>query len=188
MIQSDRESDDQFIIKCSGYAETCRLELLHQGEIPRDESDKTMASSKKNKYRGDPTDDQAMVPKHIHFPEGMANKDAMSRHKQDVMARIPRFERRLIPMTAVFDVTKDNGAICPRNMKMAVALGVDNSDCNLSELISEDKNILCDKALECLLKHTSAFRAKYASEFEKLLVKQMSLRFDAMQSLLEDAL
>merc|ERR1711862_607196 len=103
--------------------------------------------------------------------------------KQDVTAQKPRFEGRLIPITAVLNATGHNDSIYPWKLKMIVALGMDNSDCDLSALPSNDSKSLCSRALEHLLKQSSEFRAKHALEFEELLVKSLNFKFDTIKSL-----
>jgi len=108
--------------------------------------------------------------------------------KEDVTARTPRFEGRLIPITAVLNGTGHSDTIYPWVVKMLVALGVESSDYDLNTSPSKDKKTLCARALGCLLQQTSEIRSKYACNFEGLLVESLHSKFDTLKSLLEELL
>jgi len=193
MGKRDGNLDDKFSIKCDKYAETCRLELIHQhcttdDTIPHVEldDDETTVSSQDDKV--EPGDNKLSLLEAVERSEKADTTDTIPAQKSGVTAQKPRFERRLIPVvTAVFSATGQSDAVYPRNTKMAVALGVEPFDRELSAPTLEGTSTLCNSALKYLLKQTSELRAKYALEFEGLLVKQMNSRFKTVKSLLRTA-
>ena len=113
-------------------------------------------------------------------------EDTITVQKQSVTAKNPKFEGRLIPLTDERNKTRYSNIVYPWRAKMLTALGVEPS--KHASTSSEDRKILCNSALEYLLKQTEDCRAKYASEFEGLIVTQLNCKFKAMKLLLDSEL
>jgi len=101
------------------------------------------------------------------------------------IARKPEFEGGLIPVTNDHSTTRYSDVVYPWNVKMLTALGVKSSTCDSIAFSSGDRKVLCNKALEYLLKQTEDCRAKFSSELEGLLVEELNVKFMTMKSLLE---
>merc|ERR1712085_82436 len=118
----------------------------------------------------------------VHLDYALAGGEG----KQSVTARKPKFEGRLIPISDEHAATRYSSVVYPWSAKMLTALGVEPSNCDSIVFPSEGKKkILCNRALEYLLKQTEDSRAKYALEFEGLLVEQLNYKFMTMKSLLD---
>ena len=100
----------------------------------------------------------------------------------------PKFKRGLVPITNKQSTTRYSDAVYPWNVKMLIALGVGPSDCDSIASPSGDRTILCNKALEYLLRQTKDCRVKYASEFQGLLVGELNVKFVTTKSLLKNEL
>mmetsp|Transcript_40064 Transcript_40064/g.73298 ORF Transcript_40064/g.73298 Transcript_40064/m.73298 type:complete len:965 (+) Transcript_40064:3-2897(+) len=155
---SNEDSDDEFSIKCDGYAETCRLQLMNQ-----------------NCTEGA-----------FAIPEGFGSLDPAQ--KQEVTARKPRFEASLIPIKDGHNARRYSDAVYSWKSKMLAALGVELSHRDSIALPSEDTKILCVRALEYLLKQTEDYRAKYALEFEGLVAEKLNSKLMTIKSLLDNEL
>ena len=129
--------------------------------------------------------DELTSPKTVDHPDKAVPKDRIPVQKRGSTAREPRFERRLVPITAVFNAVEHSDALYPWSLKMAVALGVEHANWDASALTSQE---LCGRALDYLLEKTSDFQVKYVLEFEGLLVKQINSRFETVVSLLDNVL
>ena len=206
--------DHEFSIKCEGYAITCYLWLTDQ---LRKSTETTSINENEDDDEKDSEDDTAeliggfkggtsvikrlpRLAKAKRAPqeqvgiedddhrEDLATEDAITLQEQEVIARKPTFEERLILVTDESTTTRYSSAVYPWNAKMLTALGVDPYDCVSTSFSSEDTAVLCDKALEYLLKQTEDCRDKYALECEELLVEELDSHFTTMKSLFDSEL
>ena len=119
-------------------------------------------------------------------PEKAATGDPVQ--KEEVTAREPMFDERLIPIINERSATRYSRAVYPWNAKMRRALGFKPSNCNPVAFPSEDRTVLCKNALEYLLRQTEDCQAKYALDFEESLIEESNSKFVTMKSLLDNAL
>ena len=142
-------NNNELSIKCNGYAENCRCQLIKQ-----------------NHTKGLPA------------------------QKKEVTAKKPRFEASLIPITDGHNATRYSDAVYSRERKTLAALGVELTDHDSisASPSSEDTNILCDRALEYLLKQAEDCRAEYALEFEGLVAEKLNSKLMTIKSLLYNEL
>ena len=114
------------------------------------------------------------------------SEDAISAQKQQV-----KFEGKLISIPDEHSATRYSTSVCPWNVKMLNALGeigvksLNDKSCAFSP---KDKKLVCNRALEYLLKQTEECRAKYALEFEGLLAEELNPRFMTLKSLVDNEL
>ena len=69
---------------------------------------------------------------------------------------------------------------------MLAVLGVEPASFDSIASSLEDRNLLCDTALDHLLDRTKDLQAKYELEFEGLLVDELNPKFTTTKSLLEN--
>ena len=200
---ADKECDEEFNIKCEGYAITCYLEFKNQHHKY------TTAAQTKDPTFGESDGSETTISQQT--PErglegGVSARNPLSRFlsgfieiskdpqkekdeleegsatDSEVSARKPEFEERLIPTASNNAVTRFGDTVYPWNVKMLTALGVKPFNYNSVTIPSRDRKVLCNGALESLLKETEECRVKYALEFEKLLLSDMDTRFIPIKS------
>ena len=126
--------------------------------------------------------------KDVEYAERVVNRDTVPEQEHEVPAQEPKFEGRLIlPITDEANATRYSSAVCPWNAKLLRALGVKPSSCNVTSL-SEDREILCKKAMGYLLELTEDCQTKYELEFEGVLVEEMNTIFISLKKLIDAAL
>lgn len=121
-------------------------------------------------------------------PKEVASKDSIPTQWQEANAREPIYLETLINMTDEHNTARCRDAICPWNIRMLTALGVQHSNGGSVAFSSKDGNILCKKALKYLLKQTEDCQAKYTLEFEDFLLGELDSNFINMKSLLDKKL
>ena len=105
-----------------------------------------------------------------------------------IPAREPMFEEmNLIPIVDEHSAARYSSEVCPWNVKLLIALGVKPSSCNVTSL-SEDREILCKKAMGYLLELTEDCQTKYELEFEGVLVEEMNTIFISLKKLIDATL
>jgi len=155
------------------WDEGCTHRLLSDMSSPCDNENISIITS--NKKDGDVSENVAaedMIPSRIH----------------DRIAQKPKFDGRLIPIPDDHNAARYREAVYPWHVKMLTALGVKPSNFDLIACPLADRKILCNRALESLLKQTNDCQTKYALEFDRLLVEKVNSKFMAMHSLLDNEL
>ena len=145
---------------------------------------KITAPLHKSKSNKDTTIDKDL--EHVAHTENVADEGMLLAQKQKVPARKPKFEGKLIPILNDYDAIRYSSAVYSWATKMLAVLGVEPASCDSIASSLEDRNLLCDTALDHLLDRTKDLQAKYELEFEGLLVDELNPKFTTTKSLLEN--
>merc|ERR1712238_109762 len=144
--------------------------------------------SKEGMYSSSTSEDDNIRDLNNNIVEEIKEVTTDSAQKQKVTARKPEFERGLITITDEQITTRYSDAIYSWNVKMLTALGVEISNCDSAAFATGDKALLCNRALEHLLKQTEDCQTKYLLELEGLLVEESNYNFVILKTLVDNAL
>mmetsp|Transcript_37293 Transcript_37293/g.79513 ORF Transcript_37293/g.79513 Transcript_37293/m.79513 type:complete len:529 (-) Transcript_37293:250-1836(-) len=103
---------------------------------------------------------------------------------EQISNQTPPMGAILLPLTEYHFAHQHRDAVYSRKRIILVALGVKPADCDSIETSSEETKVLCDRALEYLLKQTEGSRTAYAADFDGLVVEKLNSKFVTMKSLL----
>lgn len=144
---------------------------------------KTTAPLHKSKSNKDTTVDADL--EHVAHTKNVADESMILAQKQKVPARKPKFEGKLIPILNDYDAIRYSSAVYSWTAKMLAVVGVEPARCDSIVSSIEDRNLLCDTALDHLLDKTKDIQAKYDLEFEGLLVEELNSKFTTTKLLLD---
>ena len=163
-----------------------KVEELGDVEVLRDDDENPAENgghSRVARYSSNMSEITECVHKDDDLSEKMSVGGLIPSKIHNVIAKKPKFDGRLIPMSDDHNATRYSTAVFPWHVKMCTALGVEGDSVVTS---FKKRKMLCDRALEHFLQRNKDCQAKYALEFERLLIKKMNSRFMTMHSLLDN--
>ncbi|KAL7554214.1 hypothetical protein ACHAWF_017626 [Thalassiosira exigua] len=105
---------------------------------------------------------------------------------EDVTARKPRFDSKLIPIRDDQSATRYTNSVYDQKQKVLTMLGVEIPHQISIEWTCDNTKVLCDEALKYLLGRVEDSRKIYAMEFELHLIRKLNSNFASMLTMLDD--